>query len=95
MSVLPFLNPIIHNALRLGVMSILAKRVQADFVYLRGNLGATSGNLSVQLRRLQRAGYITILKEKRSARILTICTITAKGAEEYKAYLSAIKSYID
>ena len=52
------LNPLLHSELRLAVMSILISVERADFVYLRERTGATAGNLSVQIDKLQKAGYI-------------------------------------
>lgn len=56
------LDPLLHSELRLGVMSILLGVEEADFVFLRQETGATAGNLSVQLNKLQEAGYIEIEK---------------------------------
>ncbi|MBR3703359.1 MAG: transcriptional regulator, partial [Alistipes sp.] len=56
------LNPILHSELRLAVMSVLLSVESADFVFLREQTGATAGNLSVQIDKLQKAGYITIEK---------------------------------
>lgn len=54
------LNPLLHSELRLAVMSILIGVESADFVFIRQQTGATAGNLSVQLDKLSRAGYITV-----------------------------------
>ncbi len=56
------LNPLLHSELRLAVMSILIGVESADFVFIRQQTGATAGNLSVQLDKLSRAGYITVEK---------------------------------
>ena len=56
------LNPLLHSELRLAVISILIGVEEADFVFLRQETGATAGNLSVQLDKLARAGYIEIEK---------------------------------
>ncbi len=56
------LNPLLHSELRLAVMSILISVEDADFVYLREQTGATAGNLSVQIDKLQKAGYISVVK---------------------------------
>ena len=54
------LDPLLHNELRLKIMAALDSLDDADFVYLKGLTGATSGNLSVQLTNLQDAGYIKV-----------------------------------
>ena len=41
------LNPLLHSQLRLGVMSILMVKEEADFVYLKEKTESTAGNLSV------------------------------------------------
>ena len=56
------LNPLLHSPLRLAIMSILVSSESADFNYIKEQTGATSGNISVQLDKLQSAGYISIEK---------------------------------
>ena len=56
------LNPLLHSELRLAIVSILLGVESADFVYLRKQTGATAGNLSVQLEKLNKAGYIDVEK---------------------------------
>ena len=62
------LDPLLHSELRLAVVSILVGAESADFTYLREQTGATAGNLSVQLDKLQKAGadafarYVDALK---------------------------------
>ena len=56
------LDPLLHNELRLAVMSVLVNLEEADFVYLRESTGATAGNLSVQIDKLSTAGYIKVEK---------------------------------
>ena len=56
------LNPLLHSELRLAVMSLLVSVGEADFVYLRKQTGATAGNLSVQIDKLSKAGYIEVTK---------------------------------
>ena len=54
------LNPLLHSELRLAVVSILIGVESADFVFIRQQTGATAGNLSVQLDKLAKAGYIEV-----------------------------------
>ena len=56
------LDVLLHSQLRLAVMSILVSVESADFVYIKQQTEATAGNLSVQLEKLQSAGYISIEK---------------------------------
>ncbi|MBQ2413788.1 MAG: transcriptional regulator [Rikenellaceae bacterium] len=88
------LNPLLHSELRLAVMSILIGVECADFVFLRKQTGATAGNLSVQIDKLQRAGYIEVEKTYRGKMPCTICRMTDTGREAFAEYVDALKSYI-
>ena len=56
------LNPLLHSELRLAVMSILVSVEEAEFSYLKQQTGATAGNLSVQIDKLNKAGYVEVIK---------------------------------
>lgn len=75
-------------------MSILIGVESADFVFLRKQTDATAGNLSVQIDKLQRAGYIEVEKTYRGKMPCTICRITDVGREAFAEYVDALKSYI-
>lgn len=88
------LNPLLHSELRLAVMSILIGVESADFVFLREQTGATAGNLSVQIDKLSKAGYITVEKTFRGKMPCTSCSITDTGREAFAEYVAALQSYI-
>lgn len=75
-------------------MSILIGIESADFVFLRKQTGATAGNLSVQIDKLQRAGYIEVEKSFRGKMPCTVCRMTDTGREAFAEYVDALKSYI-
>lgn len=89
------LEQMIHSPLRLAIMSILISVEEAEFNFLKEETGATSGNLSVQLRKLSEAGYIEIHKSFRDNYPLTSCKITKKGIMAFEKYVSTIRKYID
>jgi len=72
------LNPLLHSELRLAVMSLLMTMGEADFVYIKKETKATSGNLSVQIEKLSEAGYIEVKKSFVDKRPRTTCLITKK-----------------
>ena len=88
------LNPLLHSELRLAIMSILLSVESADFVYLKEQTHATAGNLSVQIDKLQKAGYIRIEKGFKGKIPRTTCAITPEGITAFEEYVEAIKSYI-
>ena len=75
-------------------MSILIGVVEADFVYIKSQTGATAGNLSVQLDKLQQVGYIEVSKGFKGKMPQTVCRITDKGRDAFAAYVEALRSYI-
>lgn len=88
------LDPLLHSELRLAVMSLLLSVEEADFVYIKEQTGATSGNLSIQIDKLQQAGYIDVTKGFAGRRPKTTCRITSKGIKAFEKYVEALGSYI-
>ena len=88
------LDPLLHSELRLAVMSLLLGVESADFVYLREQTGATAGNLSVQIDKLEKAGYISVEKTFMGKKPRTTCRITPQGIRAFETYVEALKSYI-
>lgn len=91
---LPPLNPLLHSELRLAIVSTLISLEQADFVFLKKQTGATAGNLSVQIDKLQKAGYITVEKSFRGKMPCTVCRITPEGINAFEEYVEALRGYI-
>lgn len=89
------LDPLLHSELRLAVVSILVGAESADFTYLREQTGATAGNLSVQLDKLQKAGYVDVEKTFKGKMPRTAVKLTTAGADAFARYVDALKSYID
>lgn len=89
------LDALLHSQLRLAVMSILVSVESADFVYIKQQTEATAGNLSVQLEKLQSAGYISIEKGYKGKKPCTTCRITPQGVEAFSNYVEALKTYIN
>jgi DNA-binding MarR family transcriptional regulator len=88
------LDPLLHSQLRLAIMSLLISVEEADFVYLREQTGDTSGNLSVQIDKLNEAGYIQVSKSFQGKMPRTICKITTIGIEAFDVYVKNLQAYI-
>ena len=69
------LDPVLHNQLRLAVMSLLVAVEEGDFNFLLEKTCATRGNLSVQITKLKEAGYITVKKTFKNNYPNTVCSI--------------------
>ncbi|MBK9760096.1 MAG: transcriptional regulator [Flavobacteriales bacterium] len=88
------LDPILHNQLRLAVVSLLVSLEEADFTFILEKTGATRGNLSVQITNLQEAGYLKVTKTFKDNYPNTKCQLTAKGVKAFEGYVKAIKEYL-
>ena len=84
------IDDVIHGRLRLGVMAYLANAEVADFNELKGVLEVTQGNLSVQLRKLEEAKYVTIEKGFLGRKPRTQVRITEAGRTAFAGYLEAL-----
>ncbi len=92
--VFPKLNAVIHSPLRLAIMNILVGVKEADFVFLKEKTGATVGNLSIQIGKLKKAGFIQVIKQFRDNYPQTTCIITSKGTDAFNGYVESIQIYL-
>lgn len=88
------LDDVIHSRLRLGIMTLLADSEAETFNALKDALKATQGNLSIQLRKLEEAGYVSIDKQIVSRKTLTTARLTPEGRKAFDAYLEALYSMV-
>ncbi len=88
------LDPLLHSQVRLSIMSILVSVESAEFSFLLEKTGATKGNLSVQISKLEEAGYIEVIKTFRKKYPLTTCKITKAGIVAFEKYVEAISGYL-
>jgi len=89
------LDPVLHSQLRLAIISLLIGVEMAEFTYLKDQIGATSGNLSIQITKLKEAGYIEVTKKFRNNYPLTLCRITPRGKQKFTEYVKALKDYLN
>ena len=91
---LPELDRLIHERIRLGIVSALATNDSLSFNDLKRVLKTTDGNLSVHARKLEEAEYISCVKffEKRVPR--TEYRLTAKGRSALAEYLDQMEEWI-
>lgn len=68
---------------------------EAEFNILKEKTGATAGNLSVQIGKLQEAGYIVVEKTYKNNYPLTICRLTPAGVAAFEAFYGDLKTYFD
>ena len=88
------LDPILHSQLRLAIVSLLIAEEKADFARIKQATKATSGNISVQIQKLETAGYISVTKSFKDNYPNTEITLTHKGLLAFESYVEALKSYL-
>ena len=88
------LDPLLHSELRLAIMSILISVEKAEFTFIKERTEATAGNLSVQITKLEEAGYITVEKGFKGKIPQTVCKITKTGIAAFEQYVNDLKEYL-
>ena len=91
---LTHLDPLLHSQLRLVIMSLLIGLESAEFNFLLEKTEASKGNLSIQLKKLEKANYVKIKKSFRNNYPLTTVSVTKTGINAFENYVDAIKKYI-
>jgi len=88
------LDRLIHERLRLGILSALAAEKSLTFSELKALLETTDGNLSVHARKLEDAGYITCEKGFEGRVPRSEYRITATGRKALEKYLDHMEALI-
>jgi DNA-binding MarR family transcriptional regulator len=89
------LDKLIHERLRLGIISALAANETMSFGDLKNLLNTTDGNISVHARKLEDAGYLTCEKSFKGRTPLTEYKITNDGREALNNYLNHMEALIN
>jgi DNA-binding PadR family transcriptional regulator len=84
------LDPLIHERLRLGILSALVVQESLSFTELRDLLRTTDGNLSVQARRLELAGYVVCDKKFEGRKPKSTYRLSHTGHVALEEYLETL-----
>ncbi len=88
------LDRLLHDRMRLGIVSALAAGEEMSFTDLKSALNATDGNLSVHARKLEEAGYISCTKTVSGRTPRTDYRLTAAGRRAFEKYLDHMDALI-
>lgn len=88
------LDKVIHERIRLGIISALSANEKLSFNDLKGLLNTTDGNVSVHTRKLEEAGYLTCEKSFKGRTPLTEYKITTAGRTALTRYLDHMEALI-
>ena len=87
-------DELILSKTRLGIISALLGGDSLEFTYLRDILKLSDGNLSVQIRKLETAGYIKVKKVFVDRKPKTFCKITAKGQRAVRNLITNLENLV-
>ena len=88
------LDRLIHERIRLGIVSALAANEALTFAELRDVLKTTDGNLSVHARKLEEAGYIRVTKGFEDRKPRTEYRLAPKGRRALEQYLQQMEGIL-
>ena len=91
------LDPLIHVPTRLKIVATLAALPDGDalsFTRLQDMLGLTPGNLIIQLRKLEEAGYLASSKTRNGSAQKTTVTLTKQGRAALRSYTQALRNLL-
>ena len=90
----PDLDRIIHERMRLGIVSALAGSESLTFNELKALLATTDGNLSVHARKLEDAGYVACEKSFEGRVPRTVYRLTRDGRRAFERYVDHMEALI-
>ncbi|NQV51037.1 MAG: transcriptional regulator [Candidatus Marinimicrobia bacterium] len=88
------IDDLIHSRIRLAVMAALAALGPASFSLIKEQIGATDGNLSVHLRKLEDGEYLHVDKSFIDRKPVSIYCLTAKGKAALKTYIEYLENLL-
>jgi DNA-binding MarR family transcriptional regulator len=91
---LPDLDRVIHERVRLAIVSALAASPSLTFNELKDLLGVSDGNLSVHARRLEEAGYVACEKGFDGRVPRTVYRLTPAGRRAFSRYVDHLEALI-
>lgn len=89
------LDDVVHQRVRLGILTVAHEARQVEFGYLRTTLELTGGNLSQHLTTLENAGLVTITKGYEGKRPRTWVSLTKAGRRALRDEVARLKRLID
>jgi DNA-binding MarR family transcriptional regulator len=89
------IDDVIHGRIRLGAVAYLSTVDSALFPELRDKVGATDGNLSTHLRKLEEAGYVSVDKSFVDRKPRTRIALTEAGRQAWLLWLERMRSLSD
>ncbi|MEL6124615.1 MAG: transcriptional regulator [Bacteroidota bacterium] len=88
------LDPLLHSQLRLAIISLIVSEGKVDFNRIKEVTKATSGNISVQIKKLEAAKYLTVEKSFVNNYPNTSVRLTSVGLAAFEQYVERLQAYL-
>ena len=88
------IDDLIHSRIRLAVMAAVTSMGPASFTLIKKTVGATDGNLSVHLRKLEEGGYLSVEKSFVDRKPVSIYNLTSAGKSAFKTYIQYLENML-
>ncbi|MEV6814686.1 transcriptional regulator [Micromonospora sp. NPDC051296] len=88
------LDDVVHQRVRLGILTVLSEAYECRFATLRDELGLTDGNLNRHLRILEQAGLLQVSKGYEGRRPVTWLRLTREGRAALRAEVAALEQLV-
>jgi DNA-binding HxlR family transcriptional regulator len=88
------IDDVIHSRIRTAIMALLVSVEEAEFNYLKEKVNATDGNLSVHLKKLEEAGYVSVKKIFIDRKPVSKYKITNKGYKAFESYIKKLETIV-
>jgi len=89
-------NKIIHEKVRLRIMSFLVSspKEKAGFTHIKDALALSSGNLSIQIKTLEEAGYVQVKKSFKNNKPYTEVILSSEGHKALVEYIEKMETFL-
>jgi len=74
---------------------MLVASEKVDFTHIQSETKAAAGNISIQIKKLEEAGYIKVEKSFKNNYPNTMLSITEKGVKAFESYVNSLKKYLN
>ena len=88
------LDDIVHQRVRLGILTIANESRKVEFLFLQETMGLTAGNLSQHVRVLENAGLVNVQKGTERRRPRTWISITRVGKVALRREITVLKALV-
>ncbi len=88
------IDDLIHSRIRLAVMAALTSIGTASFSLIKKTVGATDGNLSVHIRKLEEGGYVNVEKTFVDRKPVSLYSLTDTGKAAFKTYIQYLENML-